>query len=476
MKNVFLLLILINSCFPLVPIWNLEENTVPFFSSDSPNYKEIAAFKDNIYQLVNIYKKNNDGTVSVSHKLSINSNVMWVEFGSMEVFYYIAKYGQIICPKGKYHPLDANGNEIKLPITNSNLDWQLKCVGHHSGVFLAFYLNKDHQALFGYLEYKDGGKWDGGNTFQNGVYNLKIKNDCLGNNFYPIIFLAQDGDYIKLIGAKQTLNKRLAVDRTNVETKTLIRRKEHTFAFFSDTDDKFYLITYDKNSYSIVYSLNPSIGDYTVNYNIQHAREITKENLILPFSDKIEILSMNFIEKTQYVYYSVNNLETGAINYGIMDLLSQQILFNTDHQITNFEPLSNNEMLVITSTGANKICLFRNGDNCVSSCPSGTKLVLDVKGNKCDSSDECDLKLVPDNICIESCDTNIYKLSDDKKSCGLCGYFNQSKPYRLIKTEECFESPPEGTQIYLEKYSLLECAKGYQFDSEKQKWFPHYYT
>ena len=475
MKNVFLLLILINSCFPLVPIWNLEENTVPFFSSDSPNYKEIVAFQYDIYQLVNIYKKNNDGTVSVSHKLSINSNVMWVEFGSMEVFYYIAKYGQIICPKGKYHPLDANGNEIKLPITNSNLDWQLKCVGHHSGVFLAFYLNKDHQALFGYLEYKDGGKWDGGNTFQNGVYNLKIKNDCLGNNFYPIIFLAQDGDYIKLIGAKQTLNKGLAVDRTNVETKTLIRRKEHTFAFFSDTDDKFYLITYDKNSYSIVYSLNPSIGDYTVNYNIQHAGEIMKENLILPFSGKIEILSMNFIEKTQYVYYSVNNLETGAINYGIMDLLSQQILFNTDHQITNFEPLSNNEMLVITSTGANKICLFRNGDNCVSSCPSGTKLVLDVKGNKCDNSDECDLKLVPDNICIESCDTNIYKLSDDKKSCGLCGYFNQSKPYRLIKTEECFESPPEGTQIYLEKYSLLECAKGYQFDSDKKMCVPHCY-
>ena len=59
-----------------------------------------------MYRLVNIYKKNNDETISVQHKLYIiknsNTNIKDVEFGNMEVFYYIARYEQIICPVGKF--------------------------------------------------------------------------------------------------------------------------------------------------------------------------------------------------------------------------------------------------------------------------------------------------------------------------------------------------------------------------------------
>ena len=103
-------------------------------------------------------------------------------------------------------------------------------------------------------------------------------------------------------------------------------------------------------------------------------------------------------------------------------------------------------------------------------------MVLDINGYKCKSnSDDCSLKLVPDNICINFCDTNIYKLSDDSKSCGFCEYFNNTKPYRLIKTYECLGTMPEGTQFYIENYTLLECAKGYQFDSENKIFVPNCY-
>ena len=450
MKNAFFLLSLMNLCLPLVPIWKFNESIVPFFSSDSPNYREIETYNNGTYRLVNMYTKNGDGTISVQHKLYItkngNTNTKDVEFGNMEAFDSIARYGQIICPVGKFYPLDSDGNQIDIQITNRDLDWHLKCVGHGSGVFLSYYLNKDSHSLYGYRNV-DGGIWDGGNEYQNQLYDLKITNDHLYNGHYPIVFLCLDGDWIKLIGAEQKLNINENIDRPNVETKTLIQRKSHTIAFFSDSDDKFYLLTYDKNKYSIVYSLKSSIGNYANNDDIKNIGETKKTDLILPFSDKIEIQSMNFIKKTQYVYYTIKNLETGKINYGIMDILSQQVLFNTDHEITNFEPLSNYEMLVFSPEGASKICLFRNGDTCESACPSGTSLVLDVNGNQCISnSNDCSLKLVPDDICIESCDTNIYKLSDDLKSCALCGYFDSSKPYRLIKTEECLASMPEGTK------------------------------
>ena len=482
-KNVIILLALINFCVPLLPNWSLTENGISFFPSDSPSYKEIETYNYHNYTLTNKYIKNNDGTITVQHKLDItkntNTNSNNVNFGNMNVFEMVPKYGEIICPEGKYLPHNSDGSQISISISGDDLDYHLKCVGHNTGVFLAFFLNKDSHALYGYLDEMDGGKWDGGNEFHNILYDLKIGGTMLdNNNLYPIIYLAKDGDYIKLIGAKQALAKNIKVDHANCETRTLFRVKDYAYAYFNDYDDRFYLITYNKYGYSIAYSTTTKINNYANNDDIKNVDVKPKEDLTLPFAEKIEIVKMNFIKKTPYIYYTVKNLETGKYNYGIMDLLTQKVLFNTDQEMTNFEPLSNYEMLVFSNGEAYKICLFRNGDSCVSSCPDGTKLVLDVKGNKCKSisdSDDCNLKLVPDDICIETCDTNIYKLSDDQKSCGLCGYFDNTKPYRIIKTDECLAAKPEGTQWYNEKYNLLECAKGYQLDSEKKKCIPHCY-
>ena len=55
-------------------------------------------------------------------------------------------------------------------------------------------------------------------------------------------------------------------------------------------------------------------------------------------------------------------------------------------------------------------------------------------------------------------------------------YFDNTKPYRLINTAECLETMPEGTQYYNEKYKLLECASGYQFDSVNKLCVPHCYS
>ena len=109
-----------------------------------------------------------------------------VNFGSMQLFESIRDYGQIICPQGKFMPLDANGDEISIPISNSHLDWRLKCVGHGTGVFLAFFLNKDYDSYYGYLTNK-GKKWDGGNDIHQVLYDLKITNDKVSQdtNDYP---------------------------------------------------------------------------------------------------------------------------------------------------------------------------------------------------------------------------------------------------------------------------------------------------
>ena len=71
MKNALFIFSLLNLCFSLVPIWKLDENAVPFFTTDSPNKREIETYKNDDYRLVNMYTKNGDGTISVEHKLYI---------------------------------------------------------------------------------------------------------------------------------------------------------------------------------------------------------------------------------------------------------------------------------------------------------------------------------------------------------------------------------------------------------------------
>ena len=103
------------------------------------------------------------------------------------------------------------------------------------------------------------------------------------------MFLTLKGDWIKLIGGEQVLEKDDNINRPDVGEKSLFQKKSHTIAFFSDNDDKFYILTYDNNKYSIAYSLKSYIGNYHNKNDIENADVTIKTDLILPFSDKIEI-------------------------------------------------------------------------------------------------------------------------------------------------------------------------------------------
>ena len=294
----FVLITLISLGFSLVPIWKFDQNAVSFFSSESPNYREDTAFAYNDYVLKNIYKKN-DGAITVEHKLTIYKEKTIEKnlgFSNMHLFEMVKDYNQIICPEGKFMPLDADGNQISIPISNSHLDWRLKCVGHGTGVFLTFFLNKDYDSCYGYLCDKNK-VWDGGNDIRQELYDYKITNDNVGGNDYPIVFIAKDGD-IQIFGATTTLATWLDVHRDDKVQKKIFYTKDKTYACFDDNSDKFYIITYNKDKFSIAYSTKESIGTYSTYDNINNLNINKLEELTLPFVDKVEILSMNFIKNT----------------------------------------------------------------------------------------------------------------------------------------------------------------------------------
>ena len=184
---------------------------------------------------------------------------------------------------------------------------------------------------------------------------------------------------------------------------------------------------------------------------------------------------MNFVKDTQYVYYNLTNKNTGKKNYGLIDIKTNKVIYNTNEEIISFIPYQSNQMLAITSSSAYKICPFKNSDNtnCVESC-SGN-FVLDIDGNKCQT--ECDsnkILLIPQKICNLTCDENYYYKKDNK--CGLCKEFDSgAKPYKLINSSECLENFDENImEYYNENLKLLKCKTGYIL--EDGQCVPHCYS
>ena len=142
-------------------------------------------------------------------------------------------------------------------------------------------------------------------------------------------------------------------------------------------------------------------------------------------------------------------------------------MFNTNETINEFIPYSSNSMLAITSESAYRICIikFRNADDsydCVDECTSPNRIIRDSEGNICGQgcNDPNKYLLIPDDICVKECDTNIY-ISNSSKICGLCKDMDSSKPYRFIGGTECITDVPIGGYEYNSRLKLLKCKNGY---------------
>ena len=188
------------------------------------------------------------------------------------------------------------------------------------------------------------------------------------------------------------------------------------------------------------------------------------------FIDEVEIEDMNFMISNRFVYYKIKNKNNkNKIFYGVLDVVENKVVFNTDEEVNYFLPYSKEAILVITSKSAYKICIYKNENGeCVEKCDNGYK--LDVDGNKCGSSlnckDEGKITLIPNQICIEFCDTNIYVKKDN--NCGLCKDFNEEgKLYKLINGTNCIEFNQTSMEYYNEPLKLLKCKKNYQQENDQ---------
>ena len=449
----------------IVPLWNFNSSTIDLLSG-SQIYEYTIYSDSTVDYTVNLEKiinKNNNGTISEKNILTINDGYSdetdWEDIESIYEF----SGSLYICPKGKNHLikyLDSGLFYEYKPLSLDHVeDWELKCYKQtvKNYLFVA-YLNK-YEKLFAFKLSSE--EWHENQiNIGNGIFDFKWTETTNNYREYPMRTLMLSGDKILLrayIIILETSNDLININ--HLMEKEIINTFTYSNAFFDSNNDYFYFITYDLNTD------NFSSGYYTDRTSFGYDEISSLSPIInnidspLQFLYNSTIQKITFVRNTQYVLYEIYNNEKEKTYYGIIDIIANKVIFNTDQEITSFKRFKSisdttYSFLVITANSAYKICALADNNNCISSCSSGD-IYIDSQGkNFC--GNKCPVFiLVPIGICVEECDLNIFHLVNNYE-CGFCKDVNSSFPYKLLNSSGCLNNIPYGTYLYNAKYNLLK--------------------
>ena len=511
MKIIFyLILTLLLNSYSIIPKWNLTTSVIDLLNGeDSHSYlidnrnnvfgasdyltKTIKKIGDKIIQ-ENTFKMYDLGRTNLKFSGT-------VEFESIDSFYLDTNEKTefpLVCPRGGYYPFKIISVSEMEEIT-SNEDWaknkefELKCILHRSegGHFFAYFLRNEKNQLLELIS----SYYDEPIRFQfdfDEIYDFKLLNKkdfiCNETNPYSFMALVKKDDNLRLIGTGFNF---YSTSQEIHRYKDLLKIKNNTRAYFHvyQYNNDFYYFTYnDIYDFSSGYSTKsipvPTKDDENPDYSdIADITFKNNERNPLEFFNDAVILKMEILLNNKYAYYIIMEKSTNKIYHGILDIKLNKIMFNTDEEIETFIPYitfketskggyqHSNSMLMITKTSAYRVCAIKNGNDCVDECPSGTKLRLDINGNKCISTNNygCEdgkLLLIPEGVCISKCDNLTIYVNNDTH-CGLCRDMNKENKYRLIYTTRCLSEIPEGAVLSHPSLFLLVCDEGYQLQYDK---------
>ena len=471
MKKMLLYFNMLITIISVIPLWNFEHSTIDLLSTSSTySYiiftSKVCGSQTNNIELKKTISKDQNGIISEQNYLTINSKQMQTNWEDIRS--YCLNNEIYICPKGKYHlnKYNSNINSFSEIIPNDfscNGNWELKCFAQPSfNLLFIGYLNQS--PYFYAYKYKENNKWSTRTEFNQGLFDFKWK-ITQTNNYYPMICIALDGN-IKLQAIEYSISDSQITKNTHASHQ-LIEKLSYSNAYFNANDYKFYFITYNKNppNFKSGYYIGDSLSFDNVN---SFTSETINTESPLDFFYNFTIIQMNFIVYTRYAYYEILNTDKNKTYHGIIDIILNKILFNTDEKINIFKPyISNNglpySMLIITDKSAFKICALSDSNNnneCIEgdSCPSENYIVDSQGPNYC--GDNCNnYILLPNKICIDKCDENIF-YANDSHHCGFCIHMNINKPNKLLNHSGCLsddEIPPEA-YLYNAKYKLYKIS------------------
>lgn len=466
MKGILFLVILLellSFTFSFIPIWNIEKS----FNKLTQN-TPITIYENSNEPSVKLYKIIETEGSGVTDKNYINfenlseQTTTWED---IETVFYDGEKNYYICPKGRNYLnkyVDNRFEELIPDNFNNNGiteedNWELTCYLRWNLKYLVFqgFLNQKKITNF-YHTYCASINWEGLYIYGS-FFDYNWSKDVGTNNEYLMNALHYKNEELYLEKIKiiiDVINNKISYN--SIKAEKLDTYRDFTHAYFNSKKNKFYWISVSKNN---DYSSGYSTGEVSIDSDLDQVNIEKFTDSPLNFLKNIQISKMDMIRNTRFVYYEVISNEDNKKYYGIIDITLNKVIFNTDSELDKFKPLKDNSMLAIIGDSAYQICAIKDSSgNCISECPSEQELILDTeKGNYCGSSTQCDnYKLLPENICIETCNTSIYTTNENKE-CGLCQTLYQNiKPYKIINEEECVSSKPDDTFYISEELQILQ--------------------
>lgn len=465
MKNGFLFYVLLiqltNIIFCLIPLWNFEKT-----SREIKNHSSFTMYNEEIKVIKRISLDN--GEVVQKNEVYINDiKAFDSEWDDIEMFTsYGGKY--YICPKGGYHLTiyDSTGGNVEIKNigqVEEKSGFELKCYYQpkRDSLFISYvFINRqfyDYYLKLGNINSK---------SIREGLLDFKWTTEPDGDNNFNMIALTFHNKNIFLDYVKITINPNednFNVDNNKLPSREVCKGLIHSKAYFNDTTKNFYYITYNDNKLISGFSEKGT----EITYDNIYLIPITENEIEFNFIDDITINSIDFIKNTKYVYYNLTTSKNENY-YGIIDIEINKIIYNTNQEISEFKTLTGNSILAISGSKAYVICtIIGENDECLYECENGEILIDSQKPNSCNS--ECDtFTLIPENICVPTCDEEIYVSKDSK--CGLCKDIDdEGKKYKFINGTICLNEMPKNAKIANEKLFLLECEDGYKLEQNECK-------
>ena len=505
--DIILFLNFLYNSFEIVPIWKMTSAAINLQPSTfTDNKKTYYTYSRSGHKMSGTLRKElivNGDKIERKRYLSLDGGSEFeVTFEDLESVYDLSNLvgKKVICPRGKYHPYVYENGQLYEMIPGGfnqqgNGNWDLKCYYHGAGssssengkgFFLVFYLMNGKASNFNADFNKDSSqfRWEAcksnNGAIEEELYDFRLEYGTIayqGTSWmeYKMIGLVSTGNslllksYVVKFESNSQVRQGIQINGQG-SSRYLTESKKYNqgYIYTDENNNPFFFISYNNVSdFTCGYSTN---GFYTDNYYYYNNIKFNiSSDSPFEFIDEVEIKEMNFISSNRYVYYAIYNKETNETYHGLLDVKTNKIMFNTNETLDTFIPYSDNSILAIKGSSAYRICPIINdeGNDCIEDCTEeGKWLIRDIEKNICGTAcpDSNKYLLVPDYICITSCDTSIYVVNEENKQCGLCKYMDEDKPYRFIGGDQCLSNIPEGAYEYNTKLKLLKCSSGYKTD------------
>lgn len=466
---------LIKFCYSIIPNWKIEKCGISLLNNLNDNYyyKYVVDRKMNdilVKIRIEISKNGKEGKNWIFIKddtIDMGGQTEWEDIDS--IYKFSGKY--FICPKGKNY-LNVYSDrrfEIIKPenISIEMQDWELKCNYHSSNKKLFFtFLNGDKNNLIYYIDINYFEK-----NYQININTLEFEK-C--DKIFDYIWLEKDSQYYELIGIfsfNSTLYLRkikfnIIDDGSSMKyymnniyeiaiTNTFNYNK--SYSYFDNYTNIFYLMKFNNvKDFKSGYSTNKIPNEEN---EISELGLENNEDSPFNFVNEVEIKKIKFIRNTKFAYYELIDKKNNSIIYhGIINIVTNKIVFNTNEKLTQFKPISKNSMLIIIGNLAYEICDMQRGQyQCKSNCGYGQSVWLDADdGNYCLDRLNCNAKyiLLPNKICSYYCNENIFHI--EGKYCGLCKDLYENETYTLLDNKTCIKEKPINTFFINQDMKIIQ--------------------